>query len=182
MDKIDGYEIQKTILFETGYGFALGRLPGTPERFAVWSFTETAYGRDYYRKSCHDSRDDAEDVFRRREGYYRMLYGMREKTEDSTAVFYRYYSTQRPVDIATFPQPEGNSPLMVVNYDEDRRRPVAGGRLCAWGEILYPHPLTKEQMEDYELKPAPQAAEEPHTNGIPVQTDERRQEHKKGGN
>lgn len=44
---------------------------------------------------------------------------------------------------------------MIVNYNEDRRRPVVGGRLYAWGEILYPHPLTKEQMENYELKPAP---------------------------
>lgn len=29
MDKIDEYEIQKTILFETEYGFALGCMPGT---------------------------------------------------------------------------------------------------------------------------------------------------------
>ena len=155
MDMIEGYEIYKTILFETGYGFVLGCAPGTPERFAVWGFSETAHGRDYYKKSCHENRDIAEDVFQRRAERYRMLYGMQEKTEHSTAVFYRYYSTQRPVDIATFPQPEGNRPVMIINYDEDRRRPVAGGKLYAWGEILYPHPLTKKQMEDYELKPAP---------------------------
>ena len=47
MDKIDGYEIQKTILFETGYGFALGCVPESPEKSAVWNFTETACGRDY---------------------------------------------------------------------------------------------------------------------------------------
>ena len=155
MDKIDGYEIQKTILFETGYGFALGCVPGMPEKSAVWNFTQTACGRDYYRKSCHASRNGAQEDFRRRERDYRMLYGRREKTGHSAAVFYRYYSTQRPVDIATYPQPEGNSLVMIVNYNEDRRRPVASGRLYAWGEILYPHPLTKEQMEDYELKPAP---------------------------
>lgn len=155
MDKIDGYEVQKSILLETGYGFALGRMLRTPERFAVWNFTETAYGRDYYWKSCHDSRDVAEENFQKRAERWRMMYGMQEKPEHSTAVFYRYYSTQRPVDIATFPQPEGNRPVVIINYDEDRRRPVAGGKLYAWGEILYPHPLTKEQMEDYELKPAP---------------------------
>ena len=155
MDKIDGYEIQKTILFETGYGFALGCVPGTPEKSAVWTFTETAFGRDYYWKACYESRDAAEENFQHRVKRWCLMYGVQEKTEDSTAVFYRYYSTQRPVDIATYPQPEGNSPAMIINYDEDRRRPVAGGRLCAWGGILYPHPLTKRQMEDYELKPAP---------------------------
>ncbi len=31
---------------------------------------------------------------------------------------------------------------------------------CAWGEILYPHPLTKEQMEDYEAKQYIDAYEE----------------------
>ena len=37
---------------------------------------------------------------------------------------YKYYSTQRPIDPGTFPQPEGNPPLEVINYDE--RLPVSG--------------------------------------------------------
>lgn len=160
MEMIEGYEIQKTILFETGHGFALGCTTETPERFAVWSFTETAYGRDHYRKSCYENGNAAEEVFQRRAEHYRVLYGMQEKTEHSTKVFYRYYSTQRPVDIATFPRLEGNSPIMLVNYDEARRRPVAGGRLCAWGEILYLYPLTQEQAADYELMPAPDNPQE----------------------
>ena len=48
-----------------------------------------------------------------------------------------------------------NPPLSIVNYDDDRRRPVANGRLLAWGELTYAKPLTEKQMEDYELKPAP---------------------------
>lgn len=160
MDKIDGYKIQKTILFETGYGFALGCMPESPEKSVVWTFTQTAFGRDYYWKACYESRDAAEENFQMRAERWRMMYGVREKTEHSTAIFYRYYSTQRPVDIATFPRPEGNSPIMLVNYDEDRRRPVAGGRLCAWGEILYLHPLTQEQAADYELMPAPDNPQE----------------------
>ena len=47
------------------------------------------------------------------------------------------------------------STLSIVNYDDDRRRPVADGRLMAWGELTYAKPLTAKQMEDYELKPAP---------------------------
>ena len=30
---------------------------------------------------------------------------------------YRYYSTQRPVDIGTFPKPAGNAPVEIHNYD-----------------------------------------------------------------
>lgn len=118
MEMIEGYEIQKAILFETGYGFVLGHTSETPERFAVWSFTETAYGRNHYRKSCYENVNVAEEVFQRRAEHYRVLYGMQEKTEHSTKAFYRYYSTQRPVDIATFPRPEGNSPIMLVEKAE----------------------------------------------------------------
>jgi len=156
MEDIRGYEIQKTILFETGHGIALGCAKTDPEKFKVWSFTETASGRDYYRGSCPGTREAAEEMFRVRVDRYCGLYRVREKTEQSVTEYYRYYSTQRPIDIATYPEPEGNHPLVVINYDEDRRRPVAGGELYAWGELTYPHPLTQEQMDGYELKPAPQ--------------------------
>lgn len=66
---------------------------------------------------------------------------------------YKYYSTQRPVDIGTFPKPNGNKPLEINNYD--KREPVEGGKLQAWGDLTYAKPLTKKQMADYELKPAP---------------------------
>ena len=78
-----------------------------------------------------------------------------KNTELGPEGVYRYYSTQRPVDIGTYPKPSDNPPLSIVNYDDDRRRPVANGRLMAWGELTYAKPLTEKQMEDYELKPAP---------------------------
>ena len=78
-----------------------------------------------------------------------------QHTELEPEGVYRYYSTQRPVDIGTYPKPPDNQPLSIVNYDDDRRRPVADGRLMAWGELTYAKPLTEKQMEDYELKPAP---------------------------
>ena len=31
-----------------------------------------------------------------------------------------------------------NQPLSIVNYDDDRRRPVADSRLMAWGELTSP--------------------------------------------
>ena len=44
---------------------------------------------------------------------------------------YKYYSTQRPVDIGTFPKPAGNEPDEIENYD--KRVPVEGGAFLAWG-------------------------------------------------
>ena len=47
---------------------------------------------------------------------------IRDRTE--APGFYKYYSTQRPVDIGTFPKPPHNAPAEIVNYD--RRSPVEG--------------------------------------------------------
>ncbi|MBD9244039.1 MAG: hypothetical protein EGQ45_08225, partial [Clostridiales bacterium] len=38
------------------------------------------------------------------------------------------------------PKLPDNQPLSIVNYDDDRRRPVADGRLMAWGELTYAKP------------------------------------------
>ncbi len=72
METIRGYEIQKAILFETGHGIALGRAKTGSEKFKVWSFTETASGRDYYRGSCPGSREAAEemDTGKKASGYW----------------------------------------------------------------------------------------------------------------
>lgn len=68
---------------------------------------------------------------------------------------YRYYSTQRPVDLGTFPKPAGNPVMEIHNYDTDRRIPVEGARFEAWGYIEYQKPLTEKEASAYELKPAP---------------------------
>jgi len=64
---------------------------------------------------------------------------------------YRYYSTQRPVDIGTFPKTEAG-PEHIENYD--KRIPVENGRFEAWGHLDYFAPLTEKQAEDYELRAA----------------------------
>ena len=66
---------------------------------------------------------------------------------------YRYYSTQRPVDIGTFPKPADNKPVEIHNYDS--RIPVEDGTMLAWGYLEYARPLTEKEASDYELKPAP---------------------------
>ena len=45
--------------------------------------------------------------------------------------------------------------MEVVNYEDDRRRPVAGGKIHAWGEAIYKKPLNGKQVSDYELTSAP---------------------------
>lgn len=64
---------------------------------------------------------------------------------------YRYYSTQRPVDLGTFPKTEAG-PEHIENYD--KRIPVENGRFEAWGHLDYSAPLTEKQAEDYELRAA----------------------------
>ena len=70
---------------------------------------------------------------------------------------YKYYSTQRPVDIGTFPKPPHNAPDEIFNYDQ--RIPVEGGVFVAWGHLTYTKPLTEKQASDYELRPAPNISE-----------------------
>lgn len=68
---------------------------------------------------------------------------------------YRYYSTQHPVDIGTYPKTPENTPKEIVNFDN--REPVEGTTFAAWGYLEYPLPLTEKQCGDYELRPAPEA-------------------------
>ena len=157
MEIVQGYAILKTTTFDSGHGFALGHNPGAPDPFVTWQFTEGEKGqRDYYWGRYGNSLEWAQRDFDRRVDDYQHLYHAAVKnTELGPDGVYRYYSTQRPVDIGTYPKPPDNLPLSIVNYDDDRRRPVANGRLMAWGELTYAKPLTEKQMEDYEVKPSP---------------------------
>lgn len=65
---------------------------------------------------------------------------------------YKYYSTQRPVDLGTFPKPPGNAPAEIVNYEGREWR--ENGTILAWGELTYKEPLTDENVRDYELRPS----------------------------
>ena len=54
---------------------------------------------------------------------------------------YRYYSTQRPVDIGTYPKDPDNPLTGFLNYDE--RTSVEHGAFRAWGEVIYRSPLPR---------------------------------------
>ena len=72
---------------------------------------------------------------------------MDEKTQET----YKYYSTQRPIDIGTFPK-VGNDPISITNFD--KREEVENGSFSAWGFLEYTAPLTEKQIDDYELRAA----------------------------
>lgn len=61
----------------------------------------------------------------------------------------RYYSIMRPVDIGTYPKPEGNEVLEIVNFDQ--RTKVEGVPRPAWGYVEYAEPLSAKDQIDYEL-------------------------------
>ena len=101
-------------------------------------------------------REWAEKDFARRVDDYQYLFKVEEKAPgQEQGEYYRYYSTQRPFDIGATPDTKDNPLVEVVNYEDDRRRPVAGGQIQAWGEAVYKKPLTPKQIRDYELTPAP---------------------------
>lgn len=152
MDNIQGYEIRQSTLFENGRGFALGHNPKAPSPFVTWQFTEKDGKRDYEWGHYFGSRDKALADYNNRVFDYERQYGV-QRLETQGPDFYKYYSTQRPVGIGTFPRPKDNLPVGVLNYRE--RRSVEGGSFRAWGELLYHDPLTEKQISDYELRPAP---------------------------
>lgn len=101
METVQGYVILKAATFETGHGFALGHNPGAPSPFVTWQFTEGENGhRDYYWGRYGTSQAWAQRDFDRRVDDYQQLYHAAVKhTELGAEGVYRYYSTQRPVDI-----------------------------------------------------------------------------------
>jgi hypothetical protein len=74
-----------------------------------------------------------------------------EQDRAAEQAVYKYYSTQRPVDIGTFPKTP-NAPTQIVNFD--KREAVENGLFQAWGYLEYSAPLAQKQIDDYELKPA----------------------------
>lgn len=146
------YEITKSVLFDNDRGFALGHNPNAVAPHVTWQFTQTQEGRSYYWGHYHGDEARAEGDFRGCLKDYADRYGC-HIAEKTGVELYKYYSTQRPVDLGTFPKSINNPPVCFANYDE--RRPVENGSFRAWGELLYLDPLTGKDISNYELRPAP---------------------------
>ena len=152
IDKVQGYEIKRSILFDNDRGFALAENPQAPQPYVTWQFTEENGRRDYYWGHYTKEADTAAKDFEARIEDYTRRYGVAEKAALPAPEVYKYYSTQRPVDIGTFPKTE-SGPAEIVNFN--KRESVENGRFQAWGYLLYTAPLTEKQTDDYELRAAP---------------------------
>lgn len=156
MDKNQGYAILKAVMLENGRGFALGEHPRAPSPFVTWACYDDEHGVRQYEWGHYGSDRAAleRDLLERVENYQQQFSVKVAQIE--APGLYKYYSTQRPVDIGTFPKPAGNAPDEIVNYD--KRVPVEGGAFLAWGHLTYTKPLTEKQAADYELRPAPEVS------------------------
>lgn len=65
---------------------------------------------------------------------------------------YKYYSTQRPIDIGTYPKLPDDPEVGMTFFSE--RMPVENDTVLTWGILAYNQPLTPQQISDYELRPA----------------------------
>jgi len=152
-DNVNGYEIKRSIIFDNDRGVALAENPRAVQPFVTWMFFEDENGeRSYEWGHYTTNRQDAESDYHTRISEYIWDYGVSERTTRPTPETYKYYSTQRPVDIGTFPK-FGNEPIRIENFDE--RIFVEGGAFRAWGYLEYAAPLTDKQIDDYELRAAP---------------------------
>lgn len=155
MDSIHGYEIAQFALFDNGRGMAIANNPAAVSPFVTWQFTEEDEKRDYYWGHYLERGDAAAFDLIHRVNNYQKQYGVsivNIAPEGALQARYCYYSTQRPVDLGTFPTSTENPPMQIINYDW--RKSVEEGKIQAWGELAYPKPLTQKEMSDYELKAA----------------------------
>lgn len=152
MDKNQGYTILRAVMLENGRGFALGHHPTAPSPYVTWACYDDETGQRQYEWGHYGSDFAAtEQDFTNRLVEYQRIYKVSVVQVEAPGL-YKYYSTQRPVDIGTFPKPPHNAPDEIVNYDQ--RVPVEGGAFLAWGHLTYTKPLTDKQVSDYELRPA----------------------------
>lgn len=151
MEENAGYIIRQSVLFDNGRGFALGESQTAPAPFVTWQFTQEDGKRDYYWGHYHSEQGMALGDYNRRVLDYQRQYCV-QVVEKNGPDYFKYYSTQRPVGAGTYPHYKENLPVAVLNYGE--RRQIEGEPFRAWGEIWFSHPLTKEQIINYELRPA----------------------------
>lgn len=150
-ENVHSYEIKRSVVFENDRGFAFAENPNAPQPFVTWQFTENENGkRDYYWGHYFQDGDNAAKDLEVRVADYQKSYGVTEKVVPTPEV-YKYYSTQRPIDLGTFPKTE-NGPVKIVNFNNCES--VEHGKFHAWGYLLYRTPLSEKQMEDYELRAA----------------------------
>ncbi len=145
MDKNQGYEIIKAVMLENDRGFALGHHPTAPSPYVTWACYDDKDGQRQYEWGHYGSdRAALEQDFAARVQEYQRLYNVGVKQTEAPGL-YKYYSTQRPVDIGTFPKPPRNAPDEIVNYDQ--RVPVENGVKQTEAPGLYKYYSTQRPVD-----------------------------------
>ena len=104
MDKNQGYAILKAVMLENGRGFALGEHPTAPSRYVAWACYDDKDGQRQYEWGHYgNDRTAMEQDFTDRVQDYQRIYNVGIRQTEAPGL-YKYYSTQRPVDIGTFPK------------------------------------------------------------------------------
>ena len=62
---------------------------------------------------------------------------------------YKYYLTQRPPSLGTFPKPKDNKIIDIVEFED--KKFIHNIYCKAWGYVEYGKPLTDKEISDYEL-------------------------------
>ena len=105
MDKNQGYEIIQAVMLENGRGFALGHNPAAPSPYVTWACYDDKDGQRQYEWGHYGSdRAALEQDFAARVQEYQRLYNVDVRQVEAPGL-YKYYSTQRPVDIGTPSRP-----------------------------------------------------------------------------
>jgi len=166
MDKNQGYAILKAVMLENGRGFALGEHPTAPSRYVTWACYDDKDGQRQYEWGHYgNDRTAMEQDFTDRVQDYQRIYNVGIRQTEAPGL-YKYYSTQRPVDIGTFPKPPYNKPDEIFNYDQ--RIPVENGSFLAWacqgppyppwvGGPCEPQPISP--LSDFQSQPFPLSAD-----------------------
>ena len=139
MEINQGYAIRRVIAFDNECGFVLGENPKAPDPYVTWQFNMRDGERNYFwGHYCDDARLAESDLKNRAEDYQRRYYVERieQPPEQET---YKYYSTQRPIDVGTYPNSRFNGVVEMTIYPERWR--VEGEAFRAWGEIDYAQQL-----------------------------------------
>lgn len=91
-EKVHGYEIKRSILFENDRGFALAENPNAPQPFVTWQFTEENGKRDYYWGHYTINADTAAKDYEARVTGYQKDYGVSEKAARPAPEVYKPHS------------------------------------------------------------------------------------------
>ena len=119
MDKNQGYAILKAVMLENGRGFALGEHPTAPSRYVTWACYDDKDGQRQYEWGHYGiDRTAMEPDFTDRVQDDQRIYNVGISQTEAPGL-YKYYSTQRPVDIGTFPKP-----VSYTHLDVYKRQPI----------------------------------------------------------